>query len=174
MSNLLLQALHEITDKPLAFAAEVVQFGLLVLIVVVLFRRVVGKMLAERRRGIADWIERANAAPQVHIEAEKRAAALVAEARAQAQRVAEGAAAAAADVRREGLAKIEADASATVHQAEQAIEVEKSRAAREASERLVDLIGVVVRRFLEEAFTESERRTATQKLILDRLKGLSG
>lgn len=173
MSELLAVALREITDNPLAYGAEVVQFVLLVTIVWQLARRAAGKTLAERRRRVIAEVEQANAAPRQRAEADERAAAILAQARSEAERVAEQAAAAADVARREGRERIEREAAGAVAAAEEALVAERARATREASDRLVELIGVVVRRFLE-TLPESERRVLTQRLILERLKEVAG
>lgn len=173
MTELIRQALREIADRPVVFVAELVQFAALAVIVWQLLRRSVFPTLAERRRKIAAQVEQANRAGELRTDAQARAEAIVAEARAQAARGAEAAAADANAARLAGLAAIERDASALVHQAEQTIAVEKQRVVQEASDELVGLIVVVVRRFLDESATESERRAMTQKLIADRLKELA-
>jgi F0F1-type ATP synthase membrane subunit b/b' len=173
MSELLREALREVTRDPLAFAAEIVQFAVLVVIVWQLARRFVAQPLAERRRRVTEEVEQADAAPRLRAEADARAAALLAEGRAEAARIAERAAAAADAARRDGRERIEREAAGAVVTAEQALGAEKDRAAREASDRLVELIGTVVRRFLE-TLPEGERRVLTQRLILDRLKEVAG
>ncbi len=173
MSAILRETLHEIAARPAAFAAEVLQFAVLVVIVWQLVRRALLGKLAERRQQIATRVAQANHAGELHADAERRAAALVEQARAQARSTEDAAAAAARDARQAGMAALERDVEAVVHQAEHAVEAEKIRVTREASERLVALIAVVVHRFLDEAVTESERRTLTQKLIVERMRELA-
>jgi len=94
------------------------------------------------------------------------AAALLAAARAEAQRAIEAARTAAQDERRSGLDQVDQEAEAILLQARQASETEQGRVASDASEQLVTLITLVTRRYIEESLTESERRAVTQKLIL--------
>jgi F-type H+-transporting ATPase subunit b len=174
MNELLQEVLHEITGRPLVFAAEIVHFVLLILIVQMLLHRTVGKRLRERRERIIAEIDRANRADEDYADAEQQAATLVADARARAQRVIEAAQAAAHEHHQSGIEQAERDAEAIISQAKQTIETEKERVTREAADRLTDLITRATRRFIDEALTEDERRTMTQKLILTRLKGVEG
>jgi F-type H+-transporting ATPase subunit b len=174
MIALLGQALREVAAAPLAFAAEVAQFAVLVVLVWLLLRRTVGKTLAERRRRLAAELAEADAAEPLQRAAQERAAALLEEARAEAERLAARAAAEVAEARRAELERIERDAAAAILEAERAVAGEKERVARETSERLVDLVGAVVRRFLEQTLSDGERRALTQRLILDRLRELRG
>ncbi len=156
------------------FAVEFVQFILLLVIIWFLLRRTVGKDLKERRERVAAQVEEANRAGEAYAEARAQAAAIAAEARVEAQRIMEKGRADAEQERRAGLEQIEGEAAALILQAQQTVEAEKNRVISEASEQLVNLIGMVARRFLEEALTDSERRALTQKLILDRLKEMEG
>jgi F-type H+-transporting ATPase subunit b len=170
MEELFKDAIHEITGQPLIFAAEVVQFLLLVVVIRFLLLRTVGKTLKERRERIAVEMEKANGADKKYAEAQNQAASIVAEAHAEAQRII-GAAQAAADERRQtGVEQAEHEANAIIVEAQETIKTEKDRVVRETSEHLADLVTLVTRRFIDEALTESERRDLTQKLILTRLK----
>jgi F0F1-type ATP synthase membrane subunit b/b' len=170
MQELLQDVLHEITGDPVLFAAEVLQFLLLLVIIRFLLRRVAGKDLRERRERIAAELEKAGRADAAYADAGKQAEAIMARAREEAQRVREHAVTTAGQERRAGQERIEREAAAIVLQAEQSIEADKNKAVHEASEQLVELVGQVTRRFLEEALTESERRALMQKLILARLQ----
>jgi F-type H+-transporting ATPase subunit b len=173
MRELIQEVLHDITAEPLLFAVEVVQFLLLVVIIRFILRRVLGSALHERRGRIAAEVEKADHADTAYAEAQQQAAAMVEEARGEAQRTIEQARAAAQEERRAGLDQAEQDAQTILHQARQTIETEKDRVAGEASEELVTLIIQVTRRFIEEALSESERQAATQKLILASLKEMT-
>jgi F-type H+-transporting ATPase subunit b len=156
------------------FAAEVVQFILLVVIVRFLLRRILGTDLRERQEQIVAKVEEADRADEAYADARRRADTIMAETRGEAQRIREQAAMTAEQERRAGRERIEREAAAIILQAEQSIKAEKARVVREASEQLIDLIGLVTRRFLDEALTEQERRALTQKLILARLKEMEG
>ncbi len=173
MSDLLREVMQDIGSRPFAYLAELAQCAILVLIVRAVLIRTVGKPLGERRQRLAEQVAHAKAAAARHEEAVQRAAAIVAEARAAAQRTTAAATDAAERARTTGYEQIARDAAAAVHQAEQAVEAEKLRVSREASERLVDLIGVAVRRFLEQAVSDDQRRALTNQLILDRIEGLA-
>ena len=174
MKELIQEMLHEITGEPLRFAAEVVQFLLLVVLIRFLLLRSMGPALNRRRERIAAEVEKAGQADAAYAAAQQQAAALVAGARAEAQRTIEAAKEAAQDERRAGLDQAEQEAKAIVLQARQAIATEKDKVASEASEELVTLVTLVSRRFIEESLSDSERRTVTQKLILASLKELEG
>jgi F-type H+-transporting ATPase subunit b len=170
MEELFTDAIREITGQPLLFAAEVVQFLLLVVIVRFLLLRTVGKTLRERRERIAAEMERANRMDTECAEARKQAVSIVAEAHAEAQRIFGAAQAAADERRRTGLEQAECEANAIILEAQETIKTEKDRVVRQTSEHLADLLTLVTRRFVDEALTESERRALTQKLILTRLR----
>jgi ATP synthase F0 subunit b len=174
MKELIQEVLHQITGEPLLFMVEIVQFFLLVLIIWFFLPRIVGRGLKERRKRIADQVEKADQADAVYAKAQQQAAALIAAARAEAQRTIEAARTAAQEERRAGLDQVEQEANAIRLQAGQAIETEKERVGSEASEQLVKLITLVTRRFIEESLTESERRAVTQKLILASLNEMEG
>ncbi len=174
MKELIQEVLRQITGEPLLFIVEIVQFLLLVLIIWFLLPRLVGTALKERRKRIAAEAAKADQADAEYAKAQQQAAELVAAARAEAQRTLEAAGTAAQDERRAGLDQLEKEANAILLQARQTIETEKDRVASEASEQLVTLIMLVVRRFIEESLTEDERRAVTQKLILASLAEMEG
>jgi F-type H+-transporting ATPase subunit b len=174
MEELFREALHEITGQPLIFAAEVVQFLLLVLLIRLLLRRTLGKDLKERRVRIAGEIERAKRADEEYAGTQQQAASIVAEAHTEAQRVIEAARSSSQERHRIGLEQAEQEENAIILQAQETIKTERERVILEASEQLADLITLVTRRFIEEALSESERRALTQKLILTRLEEMEG
>ena len=174
MGELFREMLREITGRPAVFAAEVVQFLLLVGIVLYLLRRSVGPKLKERRERISAEVEKADRVEEAWAEARKQAAVIAAEARAQAERILEAAGIAVHEQRRAGLERIEQEAAGITRRAQEAIAAEKERVVREGADRLVELITQVTRRFLEEALSESDRRALTHKLILARLKEMEG
>ncbi len=170
MNELIREVLHEISAQPLSFAVEIVQFLLLILIMRLILVRVLGPLLKERRKRIADEMDKAAHADAAYAEAQQQSAMLVTEARTRAGQVIEAARAAAQEERATGLERLEEEAAAILQQAHQTIETEKLRVAGEASEQLVTLIAQVTRRFIEEAMTENERQSLTRKLILSSLK----
>ena len=173
MSELIQEVLLEITAKPLLFVVEIVQFLLLVFIVRLILIRVLGTTLKERRERIAADVEKADEADAAYAAAQQQAAALTAGALAEAKRSIEAARTAAQDERRRGLNEAEQEAKAILLQAQQTVETEKGRVAGEASEELITLITQVVRRFMEEMLSESERQAVTQKLILASMKEMA-
>ena len=173
MSELIQEVLLEITAKPLLFVVEIVQFLLLVFIVRLILIRVLGTTLKERRERIAADVEKADEADAAYAAAQQQAAALTAGALTEAKRSVEAARTAAQDERRLGLNEAEQEAKAILLQAQQTVETEKGRVAGEASEELVTLITQVVRRFIEETLSESERKAVTQKLILASMKEMA-
>jgi F0F1-type ATP synthase membrane subunit b/b' len=174
MEELIQEALHQITGEPWIFTIEIVQFIMLVLIIRFLLPRIVGTTLKERRNRIAADVEKADQVDAAYAKAQQQTAALVAAARADALRTIEIAKTTAQEERRAGLDRAEQEANAIILQARQAVETEKERVVREASEQLVSLITLVIRRFIEESLTESERRAVTQKLILASLNEMEG
>lgn len=172
MRELIQEALHEITAAPFMFAAEIVQFLLLIVIIRLLLRRIVGADLKARRERIAAEVEKADHADAAYAEVEHQAAALVAAAHEEARRIIEAAGTRAQEERRAGQERVQQEANAILLQAHQTVETEKKRVTSEASEQLVTLITLVTRRYIEEALTENERRAMTQKLILASLKDM--
>ena len=144
MSELIKEVLREITEKPLLFAVEVVQFVILVVIIRMILIRVAGTTLRERRERIAADVEKADHADGAYGEAQQRAAAIVSETRRKARRSIEAATTAAQEERRAGLDQAEQEAQKILLQARQTIESEKGRVAGEASEELVTLITQIV------------------------------
>ncbi len=174
MKQLIQEAFREIAAQPLIFAVEVVQFLLLAAIVGLFLRRIVGNKLKARRERIAADVEKADRADAAYAEAQQQATALVAGARTESQKIIEAARNAAEEELRIGLEKAEQEAGAILLQASQAVETDKEKVTAEAAERLVTLITEITRRFIDESLTESERRTATEKLILAGLKEIEG
>jgi F-type H+-transporting ATPase subunit b len=174
MKELVQEVLHEISGRPLVFAAELLHFVLLIMIVQLLLRRTVGKTLIERRERIIAELGRANRVDEDYAAAKRQAATFVAEAHAEAERVIDAAKAAGCEQRKCGFEQAERDAETIIAQAKQTIESEKERVRREAATRLADLISLATRRYIDEALTEEERRAMTQKLILSRLKEVQG
>jgi len=78
MNELIQEALRQIIEEPWMFMVEVVQFLLLVLIIRLLLPRLVGTALKERRKRIADQVEKADQADTAYAKAQQQAAALVA------------------------------------------------------------------------------------------------
>jgi F0F1-type ATP synthase membrane subunit b/b' len=174
MSELIQEVLHEITAQPFIFTVEAVQFLALVVIIRALLLRLVRRDLQERRERIAAELKKADRADAAYAEAQRQAAVLLADARAEAERVIEAAGTAAREERGTGRKQVEEEASAILSQARQAVEAEKEKVTGEASEHLVMLITEVTRRFIEESLTESERRAVTEKLILASLQEIEG
>ncbi len=170
METALHEALREIAARPASFAAEIVQFVVLVVVVGWAARRPIAARLAKRRDSIAADLAGA-------LEAEREAEAMTAEAEAVVPR-AEAEARAVVEAARE-RAKIERDAAdaaaraeaeRVLAQARDTVEAERRRALQEGSERLVRLTSEAARRYLEEMLSEGERRAVTQKAILDSLR----
>ncbi len=170
MSELIQEVLHEITGQPFIFTVEAVQFLVLVVIIRALLLRLVPRNLQDRRDRIAAELEKADRADAAYAEAQQQAAVLLANARAEAERVIEAAGTAAREERGAGRKQVEEEADEILFQARQAVGKEKEKVAGEASERLVTLITEVIHRFIDESLTESERRAVTEKLILASLK----
>ncbi len=170
MSELIQEVLHEITGQPFIFTVEAVQFLALVVIIRALLLRLVPRNLQDRRDRIAAELEKADRADAAYAEAQQQAAVLLANARAEAERVIEAAGTAAREERGAGRKQVEEEADEILFQARQAVGKEKEKVAGEASERLVTLITEVIHRFIDESLTESERRVVTEKLILASLK----
>ncbi len=170
MGAALHEALREIAARPASYAAEVIQFVLLVAVVAWAARRPLAARLARRRERIA--AELAGAA-----ESEREAEAMRAEAEgvvpraeAEARTLVETARAGAEREREAADAEARAEAERVLAHARQSVDAEHQRLLRETSDRLVRLTSEVARRYLEELLTDVERRAVTEKAILDSLR----
>jgi F0F1-type ATP synthase membrane subunit b/b' len=170
MEEALRAALRQVTASPMPFLAEVVQFLVLAGVIGWTARRVVGKRLAARRERIASELAEAELAERECVamgdearaaisRAEEEAPGIVAAAREQAERE-----------RAAGIAQAEAEAEQAIRLARETVEREKAKVAADAAERLVKLTAETARRYLDEFLSEGERRSMTEKAILDSLE----
>ncbi len=172
MRAVLEAAFEEVAARPWAFAVEVVQALLLVVILAWALRRIAGKRLEGRRAKIVAALEDAEAAERAAVDLAAEASAAVARAEEEAPRVVRTASEEAARERAAATAAFEAEAAALVEQARQTVERETESVRREASERLVRLTTETARRYLDEVLTDSDRRAMTEKVVLESLEEL--
>jgi F0F1-type ATP synthase membrane subunit b/b' len=178
MPAVFVEALQEITRNPTTFAIELVQFGVLVLLIKAVGfgwgKRpgMVTNMLADRRERVRVSLEEAASADEeliaAHQVAQERLSAArtgartaVSEARRsaeeEARRSTEAAANEVAEIRRQGdetLAKERAEMLGGVH------------------EQLVDLVTLATRQVLDEGYTAAEQRALIQKSVVESLDDL--
>jgi F0F1-type ATP synthase membrane subunit b/b' len=166
MGELIREALHEIVAHPGRFAAELVQFAVLVGLIVAIGREKLRKRLDDRRARVVGEMAEAE-------EAVRESARIRDEARALGERPPEEGPALlrraeeeGASQRKAAIAAMEAEAEEIIAQARQTVEREKERFSRETGARLAQLTAETVLRYIDEMLTESERRALTQKAIL--------
>ncbi|HUM12736.1 MAG TPA: hypothetical protein VLT82_17440 [Myxococcaceae bacterium] len=172
MGEALRAALHEVTARPLPYLAEVVQFLILVGVIGWAAHRPVAKRLAARREKIAAELAEAERDERAFVLLGEEARAAVAKAEEEAPGILAAARAEAAKERAAGIARAQAEAEEGIRLAGEAVEREKAKVAAEASERLLTLTTEIARRYLDEFLSEDERRSMTEKAILESLEGL--
>lgn len=174
MGELFREFLHEITAEPSRFLAELVQSLMLLAMLWWAGKKAVRKRLEARRARIIAEITEAEQAERdvarLHEEARSRATYAAEEAPARLRQ----AEAKGQQEREVAIRRIEAEGKELIGQAQQTVERDKIRVAREATRRLIELTAEATRRYLDEMLTESDRRTLTQKAILASLAELSG
>jgi F0F1-type ATP synthase membrane subunit b/b' len=170
MGEVLRELLRQVTARPGAFAAEVVQAILLVAIVAWAGRRPIGRRLGSRRDRIAAELAEARAAELESARMRDEARALVERARGDAPGIVQAARDQAQRESADDAVRLEAEAQEAVRQARQTVEADESRVVRDASERLVRLTAETARRYLDEVLSESQRRALTDKVIAQALE----
>jgi F0F1-type ATP synthase membrane subunit b/b' len=166
MGELIREALHEIAANPARFAAELVQFAVLVALIVSVGREKLGKRLHDRRARIVAEMAEADAAAKESARIRDEARALGERPSEEAPALLRGAEEERERQRKAAIAAMEAEAEEILAQARQTVEREKERFSRETGARLVRLTAETVLRYVDEMLTESERRALTQKAIL--------
>lgn len=170
MEAALHEALREVAARPASFAAEIVQFVVLVVVVAWAARRPIAARLAKRRDRIAADLAGAAEADREAEGMRAEVEGVVARAEAEARALVEAARARATAERDAADVASRAEAERVLAQARDTVEAERRRVLQEASERLVRLTSETARRYLEEMLTEGERRAVTEKAILDSLR----
>lgn len=173
------ELLLEISGDPGRFAIEVVQFVILVGIgYVVMFgfgkrKGMVVNMLSERRRRIADRVERAGHADDALAQAREAAAVRLEDARAEAAGILRGTRATAKASRRDTRAAVDAAADAIRARAAAVLDEEFAEMYVEIRDRLVGVVAQATRSLLNEGLSPQEQRELIQGVVaggLDRLE----
>jgi F-type H+-transporting ATPase subunit b len=170
MVEILKEVLHEITAQPVLFIAEIVQFSLLLGVILWVVPRFIGKRLNERRAKIAAELAEAEKAEMEYPRIKKEARVVIGRAEKEAREIIRIAKETVKKEREAAMAQADAEAKEIIHRAQETVEREKNRVIREASEHLVSLTTEITRRYLDEALTESQRRTLMEKAILQSLE----
>ena len=170
MEEALRAALRQVTERPVPFLAEVVQFLVLAGLIGLTARRWIGKRLAGRRERIATELAEAELAESECVTMGDEARAAIASAEEEAPGIIVAAREQAERERKAWIAQAEAEADQAIRLARETVEREKAKVAAEASERLVKLTTETARRYLDEFLSEGERRSMTEKVILDSLE----
>jgi F0F1-type ATP synthase membrane subunit b/b' len=166
MGELIREVLHEIAANPARFAAELVQSAVLVALIVSIGREKLGKRLDGRRARIVAEMAEADAAVQESARIRDEARALGERPPEEGPALLHRAEEEGARQRKAAIAAMEAEAEEILAQARQTVEREKERFSRETGARMAQLTAGTVLRYIDEMFTESERRALTQKAIL--------
>lgn len=166
------EVVTEISHKPVVFAAEVLQFLILMFGITVLVKRVLVPMLERRREQVMDDLAEAAQAPEQVVKAQADAKRLVAEAKQEAlERVRQAKERSAAECEQVTAAAAE-EAKGVVEQAHQTLQQEEAEAVSSVHTQLVDLVTVATRNVLDEALSENERRDLVEKSVLSSLEEL--
>jgi F-type H+-transporting ATPase subunit b len=163
-------ALREVTARPMSYLAEVVQFLVLAGAIGWAARRPVARRLAARRERIAAELAEAERAEQEFVAMGDEARAAIAKAEEDAPGIVTAARERAEKELATGIALAEAEAEQAIRLACEAVEREKARVAAEASGRLLKLTTEIARRYLDEFLSEGERRSMTERVILESLE----
>jgi len=163
---------HEISSEPMRFLAEILQFGILVLIVWFIAvgfgakRGFVRNMLAERRQRTYDHIEESLRSSGTLEEARQVSTSRVRAARAEARRIVGAAKREAAKL--ETASKEEADSEAErIHaRVEETLATELDEMHAELREELVELVAQATRRMLNERMTVAEQRRLIEEHVM--------
>jgi len=172
------EAVREIADKPLTFIIELVQFGILLLLMkVVAFgtkkrRGMVTNMLAERRARVAAELTLAEAGHEALMAAKDEVERIAAEAEDEAAAIAREARKQARTQRADILADGEAQAAAIATSAREALEREQAEMLQGIRDQLVEVVTQATQQLLAQGFSPAEQRTAVQKAIIAGIEGL--
>ncbi|MBE0477393.1 MAG: ATP synthase F0 subunit B [Coriobacteriia bacterium] len=172
MEELISEALHETVGRPLIFGVELVQFGVLVLLVkwvAVRFRKkpgVVVNMLAERRERIGVQLRQAAESEAYLANATERSETALGDARKEAERlVAEAREAAQHEVATVVMAAHEEAERMKAHTKE-TLDNELEEMLGDVRDQLVELVTRATRQILNEGLSPAEQRVLIQKSIL--------
>lgn len=180
--EVLSEAVHEIAADPVKFAIEIVQFGVLVLIVkMVAFggkkrAGMVRNMLADRRERVEAQIAEAEHGEQWLAEAEGTIASIAAQAEGDAARTIREARRTAREQRLAIEEDARTQAAAIVAEASTALAREQVEMLSSIREQLVEVVTQSTQQLLEQGFTPAEQRAHIQKAIMtgiDELESVS-
>lgn len=172
MGELLREVLREVTGSGPGYWAELLQSLALIAILWWAVKRQAGKRLTARRERVVAELAEAEEAEREAVRLTAAAVTLVGRAKEEGPALLRQAEAAALAEREAALVRIDAEATALLAQARQAVERDKLRVSREAGERLVSLTAEATRRYLDEMLGEGERRALTQQAIRESLEAL--
>ncbi len=167
----------EIVHAPLRFAAEVVQFLLLIAIVWVVAvgfgkrRGFVVNMLAERQRGMGERLSAAATAEEDLKHAEQVAALKIRTANADARRVIAEAKREADELEAKAKAEADTEAKRILERADTALSTERAEMHLEVRETLVDLVSQATRSIMNEKVPLAEQRRLIETAILAGIGG---
>ena len=172
MTELLVEIMDETIGNPVVWAAELIQFGLLLLFikwVAIGFRGKKGmlaNMLAERRERVGLQLRQASESESYLANARQRSETAVREAHEQAERlVAEAREAAQHEVATVVMAAHEEADKMAAH-AKETLDNELEEMLADVRDRLVDLVTRATRQILNEGLSPAEQRVLIQKSIL--------
>lgn len=180
MSELIKEILHEIASQPIRFMAEIIQFGLLVIIIKAIGfgfgekKGMINNMLAERQAKIVSQLQEVEEAEKELIQAKENALSLLNAAQDEAKEIIEKAKQAAKQEELTASAAAEEEVAGIRQKAKESLDKEKAEALSGVHDQLVDLVTLATRQVLDEGFSPSEQRTLVQKAILSSLDDLEG
>jgi F0F1-type ATP synthase membrane subunit b/b' len=170
MQDVIRELLHEIADRPMAFAAEIVQTIILIGILAWAARRYGATRLAERHSRIAAELTDADAAVRESAALKQESLAVAANGeKAAAERVAEAREVVSRE-REASLTQIDVTARAILEKARNSVEQEKASIRRNTGDRLIRLTSEIARRYIDEFLTDAERQELTRKAVRSALE----
>lgn len=163
---------REVAHGPVRFAAEVIQFGLLVALVRLVTigvgrrRGFAAKMLAERRESLAERLARAEHADEVLAAARAEARRLERAADAEARKLLAEAKTTAALIEAEARRETGAEIERIERRVQEAVSSEAAQMHEELREQLVAVVTQATRSIMNEQLTVQEQRDLIERALL--------
>ena len=171
MSEVLHEFVNEIAADPGKLVIEIVQFLILLGVVYVVafgFGRrkgMVSNILSERRRRVAERVERAAHADELLAQAHEQAEAGLTAAHAEAATILREARVGARSSRRDARAAVDAEADTILSRAHKVLDEERAEMAVEVRDRLVGVVAQATRALLNEGLSAHEQRQLIQSIV---------
>lgn len=177
MRDLMRELLEEVAVRPIAFAAEVVQSLLLMVVLVWAGRRYAARALGKRHEQIAAALAQAANDAEQSVKLREEALAVLQNAATASADIVRQAQESAAQERTSSVSETDTASREMVAKAQNTVAAEKDHIRRAAADQLVRLTSDIARRYVDEFLTDAERRALTRTAIevaLQRLAPTAG